>query len=85
MGRYGIPGAVITLVGDGRIVHTAGLPYRYPERAPGGLIATAEDIARFCLAGMPDFSDQRVLADSAMEQLYFPQVEGLGIFICAII
>ncbi|MGI6684761.1 MAG: serine hydrolase domain-containing protein [Bacillota bacterium] len=55
-------------------------PYRYPERASGGLIATAEDIARFCIAGMPNFSDQRVLARPTIEQLYFAQAENLGIY-----
>jgi CubicO group peptidase (beta-lactamase class C family) len=55
-------------------------PYRYPERASGGLIATAEDIARFCIAGMPDFSDQHVLVRPAIEQLYFAQAENLGIY-----
>lgn len=55
-------------------------PYRYPERASGGLIATAEDIARFCIAGMPDFSKQRVLAPSAVEKLYVAQAESLGIY-----
>jgi CubicO group peptidase (beta-lactamase class C family) len=55
-------------------------PYRYPERASGGLIATAEDIARFCIAGMPNFSEQRVLARPAIEQLYFAQTESLGIY-----
>jgi CubicO group peptidase (beta-lactamase class C family) len=30
-------------------------PYRYPERASGGLIASAEDIARFCIAGAEFF------------------------------
>ncbi len=55
-------------------------PYRYPERASGGLISTAEDIARFCIAGMPDFSDQRVLSRSAIEQLYSAQAESLGIY-----
>jgi len=55
-------------------------PYRYPERASGGLIATAEDIARFCIAGMPNFSEQRVLARPAIEQLYFAQAESLGIY-----
>lgn len=55
-------------------------PYRYPERASGGLIATAEDIARFCIAGMPDFSEQQVLARPAVEQLYCAQAENLGIY-----
>lgn len=55
-------------------------PYRYPERASGGLIATAEDIARFCIAGMPIFSDQQVLKGSALEQLYFPRANRLGIY-----
>lgn len=55
-------------------------PYRYPERASGGLIATAEDIALFCIAGMPDFSDQRVLTRPSIEHLYLGQAEGLGIY-----
>jgi CubicO group peptidase (beta-lactamase class C family) len=55
-------------------------PYRYPERASGGLIATAEDIARFCIAGMPDFSDQQVLPRNAVEQLYCSQAKSLGIY-----
>ena len=59
---------------DGKTVS----PYRYPERASGGLIATAEDIARFCIAGMPNFSDQKVLASTSIEQLYSAQAESLG-------
>ncbi len=55
-------------------------PYRYPERASGGLIATAEDIARFCIAGMPGFSNQHVLDRSTVEQLYFPRIDNLGIY-----
>lgn len=55
-------------------------PYRYPERASGGLIATAEDIARFCIAGMPNFSDQKVLASTSIEQLYSAQAESLGVY-----
>jgi CubicO group peptidase (beta-lactamase class C family) len=55
-------------------------PYRYPERSSGGLIASAEDIARFCIAGMPNFSDQRVLARPSIEQLYFAQAKSLGIY-----
>ena len=46
-------------------------PYQYPEKASGGLISTAEDIARFCIAGMPDFSEQQVLARPTIEQLYY--------------
>jgi CubicO group peptidase (beta-lactamase class C family) len=55
-------------------------PYRYPERASGGLIATAEDIARFCIAGMPNYSRQQVLTRPAIEQLYYAQTESLGIY-----
>ncbi|MGE5633403.1 MAG: serine hydrolase domain-containing protein [Caulobacteraceae bacterium] len=55
-------------------------PYRYPERASGGLIATVGDIARFCIAGMPDFSDQQVLARPVVEQLYSAQAESLGLY-----
>lgn len=55
-------------------------PYRYPEKASGGLIATAEDIAQFCIAGMPNFSEQHVLAYPTIELLYSVQAEKLGIY-----
>ncbi|NLP45393.1 MAG: beta-lactamase family protein [Peptococcaceae bacterium] len=55
-------------------------PYQYPERASGGLLSTAEDIARFCIAGMPNFSDQRALVRPTIEQLYLAQAENLGIY-----
>lgn len=55
-------------------------PYRYPERASGGLIATAEDVARFCIAGMPVYSRQRVLSSASVERLYSAQAERLGLY-----
>lgn len=54
--------------------------YRYPEKAAGGLIATAEDIARFCIAGMPDFSAQSILSRESIWRLYAPQSEKLGVY-----
>ena len=54
--------------------------YVYPEKASGGLFATAEDIACFCIAGMPDFSEQDVLTRPGVECLYVPQAEKLGIY-----
>ncbi|NNJ32852.1 serine hydrolase domain-containing protein [Lacrimispora defluvii] len=61
---------------DGKLV----LPYRYAERASGGLLATAEDIARLCISGMPAFSKQQILTSAGIEQLYAPQAERLGIY-----
>jgi CubicO group peptidase (beta-lactamase class C family) len=54
--------------------------YRYPERASGGLLSTAEDIARFCIAGMRHFSEQKILTHSGVEQLYSPQANRLGVY-----
>ncbi len=58
----------------------AVLPYRYPDRASGGLISTSEDIARFCIAGMPNFSEQKILSRSGIKQLYAPQANRLGVY-----
>ncbi|HHT68172.1 MAG TPA: beta-lactamase family protein [Firmicutes bacterium] len=44
--------------------------YVYPQKASGGLFATAEDIARFVVASMKDVS----------ETLYTPQVRRIGIY-----
>jgi len=54
--------------------------YVYPEKASGGLLATAEDIAAFAVAGMPLFSNQDVLTPSGIKNLYAPQAEKLGIY-----
>ncbi|HOR42033.1 MAG TPA: serine hydrolase domain-containing protein [Atribacterota bacterium] len=54
--------------------------YRYPEKASGGLISTVEDIARFCIAGMNNYSKQNILTPYSVEQLYSPQVNKLGIY-----
>jgi len=54
--------------------------YLYPEKASGGLLATAEDIAAFAIAGMPDFSQQGVLSRSGVERLYKARAEKLGIY-----
>ncbi|OQB21179.1 MAG: putative penicillin-binding protein PbpX [Firmicutes bacterium ADurb.Bin182] len=56
------------------------MPYRYPEKASGGLISTAEDIARFCIAGMPAFNEQDVLADEIINSLYSPRASHIGIY-----
>ncbi len=59
---------------------TPAAPCRYPERASGGLIATAEDVARFCIAGMPDCSGQRVLSGASVKRHYSAQAERLGLY-----
>lgn len=55
-------------------------PYRYPEKASGGLISTAEDIARFCIAGMPSFFEQSILTDAGINSLYSYQASHLGVY-----
>lgn len=54
-------------------------PYVYPGRGSGGLMATAEDIARFAVAGMTG-SDQDVLSDRAVAALHRPEIEVGGLF-----
>ncbi|MEL7608940.1 MAG: serine hydrolase domain-containing protein [Bacillota bacterium] len=54
--------------------------YVYPEKASGGLVATAADIAAFMIAGMPDFSGRGVLSPSGVESLYAPQAVRLGVY-----
>jgi CubicO group peptidase (beta-lactamase class C family) len=55
--------------------------YIYSEKGSGGLFATAEDIATFIAAGMPDFSRNRqVLSPQSIDQLYTPTMEKLGVY-----
>lgn len=61
---------------DGKAV----TPYRYAEKASGGLISTAEDIARFCIAGMSAFYEQDVLTGAGINSLYSPQTSQLGVY-----
>lgn len=51
--------------------------YVYPEKASGGLFATAEDIARFAMAGM---RDNPVLSADSVAQLYSPVTHDIGIY-----
>lgn len=53
--------------------------YVYPEKASGGLFATAEDIAKFVLAGMPDYR-QDVLSAESINCLYTPMAKELGMY-----
>lgn len=55
--------------------------YVYPEKASGGLFATAEDIAKFVIAGMPDFAQEHpVLSPRDINQLYMPEAQNLGVY-----
>jgi CubicO group peptidase (beta-lactamase class C family) len=55
--------------------------YVYPEKASGGLFATAEDIAAFTIAGMKDMPhDKQILSPYAIETLYTPASEEIGIY-----
>lgn len=55
--------------------------YVYPEKASGGLFSTAEDIASFMIAGMPEHSEnQSVLNSQSISKLYTPMAEDLGIY-----
>jgi len=61
---------------DGRAVPA----YVYAEKASGGLLATAEDIAAFTIAGMPAYSRQHVLTPAGIAALYAPQARRLGVY-----
>ncbi len=55
--------------------------YVYPEKASGGLFASAEDVAAFVIAGMPDFAKEHpVLSPQDINQLYMPEAQDLGVY-----
>lgn len=55
--------------------------YVYPEKASGGLFATAEDIATFTIAGMKDAPhDKQILSPDTIEALYTPASKEIGIY-----
>lgn len=55
--------------------------YIYPEKAAGGLFATAHDIAAFTIAGMPGFArGNPVLSAQSIEALYTPVRTDLGLY-----
>jgi CubicO group peptidase (beta-lactamase class C family) len=51
--------------------------YIYPEKASGGLFATAADIARFAVAGM---KENPVLNAEHIALMYSPQVSKIGVY-----
>jgi CubicO group peptidase (beta-lactamase class C family) len=51
--------------------------YLYPSKASGGLFATAQDIARFAVAGM---QKNPVLSGESIKLLYAPQSRKIGIY-----
>ncbi|MDI6698287.1 MAG: serine hydrolase domain-containing protein [Candidatus Saccharicenans sp.] len=56
-------------------------PYVYPARASGGLLATADDIARFIRAGLTGVPvDNGVLNPDIIRQIHTPQVEIRGLY-----
>jgi CubicO group peptidase (beta-lactamase class C family) len=55
--------------------------YVYPEKASGGLFATAEDIAAFTIAGMGNIPhDKQILSPNTIEALYTPASKEIGIY-----
>ena len=54
--------------------------YVYPEKGSGGLFATVKDIGAFVCAGMPDFSQNRVISAESIDMLYAPLADRLGIY-----
>lgn len=55
--------------------------YVYPEKASGGLFATADDIAAFAVAEMSAFSDVgHVLSSRSIEALHTPENTKLGVY-----
>ena len=51
--------------------------YVYPEKASGGLFATAGDLARFLVAGM---TNNTVLSSKYVELMYSPESRKIGIY-----
>lgn len=55
--------------------------YVYPEKASGGLFATAEDIGLFLTAGMAvNTEESSILDQKSIEELYSPNMEHLGLY-----
>ncbi len=55
--------------------------YVYPEKASGGLFATAEDIANFSIAGMPDYvAKEMVLDKQSIRSMYQSNVNITGLY-----
>jgi CubicO group peptidase (beta-lactamase class C family) len=55
--------------------------YVYPEKASGGLFATAEDIAAFTIAGMKDAPhDKQLISSESIEALHTPAAKEIGIY-----
>ena len=51
--------------------------YLYPEKSSGGLFSTAEDIARFAVAGM---KGNQVLGDDQIWMMYSPERKDIGMY-----
>jgi hypothetical protein len=51
--------------------------YIYPEKSSGGLFSTAEDIARFAVAGM---KENLVLSDGHIQMMYAPERKDIGTY-----
>lgn len=51
--------------------------YVYPEKASGGLFATAEDIARFVIAGM---NEEGIISSKSIGDMYSIHSDGIGIY-----
>ena len=55
--------------------------YVYPEKASGGLFSTVEDIAKFVIASMPEFSSsQSVLTTEAVHSIQSIWVNRIGVY-----
>ncbi len=51
--------------------------YIYPEKSSGGLFSTAENIARFAVAGM---KENLVLGDEQIQMMYAPERKDIGMY-----
>lgn len=54
--------------------------YIYPEKASGGLFSTTEDIAKFLIASMPQYSTKNVLSNQSINLMHTPYVKQIGIY-----
>lgn len=55
--------------------------YIYPEKASGGLFSTVEDIAKFVIASMPEFSSNHsILTTESIDSMHTIWVDRIGVY-----
>lgn len=79
---FDLSGDLVDRIPTGYTIKGEPVPaYVYPEKASGGLIGTASDIAAFCIAGMKgNPKEQQVLSADSIKALYTPAARDIGVY-----